>query len=111
MKKATLMLFTFALFAVPMMAETWKSAAVVDKMCAAKAKADPDRHTRACALQCKGSGYGVVTEKGEFLALDDEGNKKMTAALQSTDKKDHLRATVKGTRDGDTIKVEDVSLD
>jgi hypothetical protein len=31
--------------------------------------------------------------------------------LQSTDKKDHLRATVKGTRDGDTIKVEQVTLD
>jgi hypothetical protein len=110
MKKTVLMLFTLALFATPMMAETWKSAAVVDKMCASKAKADPDKHTRACALQCKGSGYGVVTDKGEFLAFDDEGNKKMTAALQSTDKKDHLRADITGTRKGETIQVEQLTL-
>ena len=110
MKKTALMLFTLALFATPMMAETWKSAAVVDKMCASKAKADPDKHTRASALQCKGSGYGVVTEKGEFLALDDEGNKKMAAALQATDKKDHLRADITGTRKGETIQVEQLTL-
>ena len=110
MKKTALMLFTLALFATPMMAETWKNAAVVDKMCSAKAKSDPDAHTRACALQCKGSGFGVVTEKGEFLAFDDAGNKKMSAALAATDKKDHLRADISGTRKGDVISVEQLTL-
>ena len=110
MKKTVLMLFTLAVFALPMMAETWQNAPIVDKMCASKAKAEPDKHTGACAMQCKGSGFGVVTDKGEFLAFDASGNEMTTKALQSTDKKDHLRATVKGTRDGNTIKVEQVSL-
>jgi hypothetical protein len=111
MKKLVLLTATFMFATLMASAETWQNAPVVDKMCSAKAKADPDKHTRACALQCKGSGYGIVTEKGEFLAFDANGNEKTAATLQATDKKDHLRATVKGTRDGNTIKVEDVTLD
>ena len=110
MKKTALLLLTAAMFAVPAMAETWKNAAVVDKMCSEKAKSNPDAHTRACALQCKGSGFGIVTEKGEFLPFDDAGNKKMSAALASTNKKDHLRAEVTGTRNGNTIQVEQLTL-
>jgi hypothetical protein len=111
MKKVVLLAATFLFATLCASAETWQNAPVVDKMCASKVKADPDKHTRACALQCKGSGYGIVTEKGEFLAFDSAGNDMAAKALQATDKKDHLRATVKGTRDGDTIKVEQVSLD
>jgi hypothetical protein len=110
MKKLALLLLTGAILATPAMAETWKNASVVDKMCSQKAKADPDAHTRACALQCKGSGFGIVTEKGEFLPFDDAGNKKMSAALSATDKKDHLRAEVTGTRKGDVIQVDQLTL-
>jgi hypothetical protein len=111
MKKFVLLTATLMFASLCASAETWQNAPVVDKMCASKAKAEPDKHTRACALQCKGSGYGILTEKGEFLAFDAKGNDKTAAALQSTDKKDHLRATVKGTRYGNTIKVEDMTLD
>ncbi len=41
---------------------TWKNVAVVDTLCASKAKAAPDKHTRTCALGCAGSGFGIVTE-------------------------------------------------
>jgi hypothetical protein len=111
MKRIVLFAVTFMFTALFASAETWQNAPVVDTMCAGKAKADPDKHTRACALTCKGSGYGILTEKGEFLAIDSAGNEKAATALQATNKKDHLRATVKGTRDGNTIKVEQVTLD
>jgi hypothetical protein len=111
MKRIVLFAVMFVFAAICASAETWQNASVVDKMCATKAKADLDKHTRACALQCKGSGFGILTNSGEFLAFDSAGNEKTATELQSTNKKDHLRATVKGTRDGNTIKVEQVTLD
>ena len=110
MKRMAMMLLAAAMFAMPAMAADWKNAAVTDKMCSTKVKADPDSHTRACALQCKGSGFGVVTEKGDFLAFDEEGNKQMTAALEASKKKDHIRADITGTQDGNTIHVEKLSI-
>jgi len=92
-------------------AETWKNVSLVDTMCVSKVKADPDKHPTACALKCSESGYGVLTGDGTFLKLDAAGNKKAWAALKSTKKTDSLRATVNGDRDGETIKVQTISLD
>lgn len=112
MKKAAFFLITLAL-ALPLSAaaETWKNAAVVDKMCSVKAKAKPDEHTIKCALACAKSGFGILTADGSYLKFDEVGNQKVIAALENTRKADHLRATVTGERDGDTIKVQSVSLD
>ena len=38
--------------------ETYKDVSVVDVNCSKKVAADPDSHTRACALKCAASGYG-----------------------------------------------------
>jgi hypothetical protein len=92
-------------------AETWKNVPVVDNNCAQKVKADPDSHTRTCALQCAKSGFGIVTSGGDFLKLDTAGNEKVISALQKSDKKDHLRVTVSGDRQGDTIKTSSIQLD
>ena len=91
--------------------ETWKGVSLVDSMCAAKVKSNPDKHTTKCAIQCQESGFGILTEDGTFLKFDSAGNEKALAALKATKKTDHLRATVSGEKDGDTIKVESLSLD
>ena len=111
MKKAAFFLATLML-ALPLSAaaEVWKSVVVVDRMCSAKAKAAPDEHTTKCALACAKSGFGILTADGHFLMLDETGNQKAVAALKSTKKTDHLRATVTGERDGDTIKVQSFDL-
>ncbi len=112
MKKAA-----FFLMALPLVlplsaaAETWKSVALVDTMCEVKVKADPDKHPTNCALTCAKSGFGILIADGSFLKLDEAGNEKAVAALKNTKKADHLRATVTGERNGDTIKVESLSLD
>lgn len=113
MKKLFLVLsllvtFSLALLAAP---ETWKNVSLVDNMCASKVKNDPDKHPTKCALQCQMSGYGIITEDGTFLKLDKAGNAKAVAALKATKKTDHLRATVTGERQGDSIKVDSLSLD
>jgi hypothetical protein len=93
-------------------AEEWKNVSLVDAMCSEKdaVKADPDKHPAKCAVACAKSGYGIMAD-GKFLKFDDGGNKMAAAALQSTKKTDHLRATVVGERKGDEIAVSKVTLD
>jgi hypothetical protein len=111
MNRITLLGFS-ALFALPLMcaAETWTTVPIVDVACSAKVKADPDAHTRDCALTCSKSGYGIVTPDGAFLKFDAKGNEQAVAALKSAQKKDHLRVTITGDRDGDTIKVTSLKM-
>src|SRR5262245_46008773 len=91
--------------------ETWTSGAVIDTQCLTKFKSHPDDHPRECALQCVKGGYGLLTEQGAYLKFDEAGNKLALAALKASSKKDHLRATVTGERDGETIKVHTFKLD
>jgi hypothetical protein len=101
-----------ALFATPLLctAETWTNAPLVDANCASKVKNAADAHTRACALQCSKSGFGILTEDGTFLKFDSQGNQQALSELKSSQANDHLRATVTGDREGDTIKVKSLKL-
>jgi hypothetical protein len=92
-------------------AETWKNAPLVDAMCSTKAKPDPDSHTTKCALACAKGGFGILTADGAYLKFDEAGNREAAAALKNTKKENKLRATVTGERDGDTIKVQSLSLE
>lgn len=98
-------------FAGVLSAETWKNVSLIDSQCVDKAKANPDKHTVKCALNCEDGGYGILTAEGKYLKFDDAGNKKALAALHATKKTDHVRATVEGTVSGDEIKVTTLSLD
>lgn len=91
-------------------ADTWADVPLVDAMCATKVKDQPDQHTKACALQCAKSGFGIIAADGTFLALDEAGNTQVIAALKVSGKTDHLRVTVTGERQGDTIAVSRVRL-
>lgn len=91
-------------------AETWKDVSIVDVACSSKVKADPDSHTRDCALKCEKSGYAIITADGTVLKLDEKGNREALAALRSSKKADHMHATVVGDREGDTIKVASLKM-
>jgi Tfp pilus assembly ATPase PilU len=82
----------------------------VDVNCSKKVVADPDSHTRDCALKCASSGFGIVTKDQQFLKFDAAGNTKIVEALRASDKKDHLRVDVKGDVQGDTLKVTSIKL-
>jgi hypothetical protein len=90
--------------------QTFNDVPVVDVACSKKVAADPDSHTRDCALMCEKSGYGIVTPDKKFLKFDADGNAKVLAALKASDKKDHLRVNVSGDVQGDTMKVTSVKL-
>lgn len=111
MKSKWLILLALVLgFSVFAAAETWTNVSLVDDHCVTKVKADPDSHTRDCMLKCQKAGYGVLTSNGTYLKLDKNGNDQALKLLQSTDKKDHLRVTVTGEREGDTIKVQSITM-
>lgn len=91
-------------------AEDWNNVSIVDTNCSAKVKADPDAHTRACALKCAKSGFGILDKNGNYLKFDDKGNQEALKLLQNTDKKDHLRVNVSGEKEGDTIHVQSLKM-
>jgi hypothetical protein len=91
-------------------AESYQNAPLMDVNCSRKAAANPDAHTRDCALQCSGSGFGIVTEDQHFLKFDAAGNAKIVEALKASSKKDHLRVNVNGDVQGDTLKVTSITL-
>jgi hypothetical protein len=112
MRKLASLFVLFGLCVMPALAAaaTYKDVPVVDVNCSKKVAADPDSHTRACALKCEKSGYGIVTKDQQFLKFDAEGNAKIVEALKASDKKDHLRVDVSGDVQGDTLKVTSIKL-
>jgi hypothetical protein len=112
MKKTVSFVILLGLTAIPALGavESYKDVPVVDANCSTKAAADPDSHTRACALKCAASGFGIVTKDKQFLKFDAEGNTKIVEALKASDKKDHLRVDVSGDVQGDTLKVTSIKL-
>ena len=92
------------------LADTWANVSLIDVNCSAKVAANPDAHTRACAIECAKSGYGVLTADGKYLKLDAEGSKKALALLKASDRKDHLRVNLSGTLTGETIQVSTIEM-
>ena len=91
-------------------AETWNKVSLVDTLCSLKVKDAPDKHTRACALQCAKGGFGVFTADGVYLKFDDKGNEQAVALLKGAKGSENLRVTVTGTRNGETIAVSSIQL-
>ena len=110
--KKLICLGVLGLFALPAFAatQTFTDVSIVDSNCSKKVADNPDTHTRACALKCEASGYGIITSDKKFLKFDAEGNKEVVAALKASARKDHLRADVTGDVEGDSIKVTSVKL-
>jgi len=112
MRRLTSLLVLLGLCAMPAFAfgATYENVPVVDVNCSKKVAANPDAHTRDCALKCSGSGFGIVTSDQKFLKFDAAGNAKMVEALKASGKKDHLRVNVDGDVQGDTLKVTSIKL-
>jgi hypothetical protein len=95
---------------VAALAETWENVSLADQKCAEKFKGHVDDHPAACAKKCAKNGLGMVTSSGEWLKLDEHGNKLALAALEKSEKKDHVRANVTGEKKGETVHVKSLKL-
>jgi hypothetical protein len=110
MKRISLLIILALALPALAAAEDWSNAPMIDTKCSAKVKADPDAHTRACAMSCAKSGFGILDKDGNYLKFDDKGNQEAMKLLQSTDKKDHLRVNVSGKKDGEVIHVQSLKM-
>jgi hypothetical protein len=112
MRKLSSFLVLLGLCAMPALAAaaTYDDVSVVDVNCSKKVAADPDTHTRACALKCAVSGFGIVTKDQQFLKFDAAGDAKIVEALKASGAKDHLRVNVEGNLLGDTLQVTSIKL-
>ena len=112
MRKLSSLLVLLGLCAMPALAApaTYDNVPVVDVNCSKKVATDPDTHTRACALKCAASGFGILTKDQQFLKFDSAGDAKIVEALKASGAKDHLRVNVEGNVEGDTLKVTSIKL-
>lgn len=110
MKKICLLMILAMALPALAAAEDWSNVSIVDTQCSTKVKTDPDSHTRDCALTCAKSGFGILDKDGNYLKFDDKGNQEALKLLQSTSKKDHLRVSVTGSKQGGVIHVQSVKL-
>jgi hypothetical protein len=110
MKRISLLIILALALPALAAAEDWSNVSMIDTKCSAKVKADPDAHTRACAMSCAKSGFGIPDKDGNYLKFDDKGNQEAMKLLQNTDKKDHLRVNVSGKKEGDIIHVQSLKM-
>lgn len=92
------------------LAESWANVTLVDTNCSGKVAANPDNHTRECALKCAASGYGILAADGKYLKFDADGSAKALELLKGSDRKDHLRVNLTGTLAAETITVQTIEM-
>lgn len=109
MKRITVIALSL-LISLPLLAGTMKSLPLMDGHCAEKAKDDPGKHKRACAIRCSKGGYGVIKD-GAFVKFDEKGNEMALAALKASEKTDNLTVTVRGEMKDGVLHVTDLKLD
>ena len=105
MKKLTSLLVLLGLFAMPAfaMVASYENVPVVDVNCSKKAAADPDSHTRDCALKCAASGFGIVTKDQQFLKFDAAKNAKIVEDDESEALGAELLREAAGIRQQDAL--------
>jgi hypothetical protein len=97
------------------LAETF-SGKVVDSACKDQSSqgaqpAQPGaRPTNACEPTASTTAFGIQLSDGKVLKLDGTGNAKAAEAVKSSNNKSGLQATVTGTLDGQTVKVESIDI-
>jgi len=69
-------------------------------------------HSRGCLQMpaCSASGYGVLSDDGQFIRFDEHGNQMARKLIKDTAKETGIKITVSGTVDGGKIAVSKIEL-
>lgn len=96
----------------------WRAGAVttsgwlIDRHCLTAFANHPADHPRDCLLRCAKLTYGVVDAKGHFTPFDAQGSRRALAAVEASDKPDHLWVTVTGKKSASSpvLEVQQIEL-
>ena len=67
-------------------------------------------HSCSLAKNSSRSAYGLITDDKKFYKFDEGGNKQARELLNNSHDKNNLRVLARGELDGNTIKVETMSI-
>ena len=69
-------------------------------------------NNRGCSLvkNYKRDGYGLITDDKKFYRLDDPANQHVIELLGNSPDKDNLKVLVRGDLEGNTIKVNNMTI-
>ncbi len=70
------------------------------------------KNDRSCSLvkNSARSAYGLITDEKKFYQLDENGVKQAKELLNNSHDKDNLRVITRGQLEGNTIKVDTMSI-
>jgi phosphoribosylamine-glycine ligase len=113
MKKLAMILLAASLSAFA--ADTTVKGYLVDLSCAAEDGQQPGfgaKHTKDCLQMpdCVKSGYGVLTEDKKVIRFDAAGNEQAKKFIAALTKKNDVKVSVTGTRNGDSMTVGKIEL-
>lgn len=102
------------MFAAMGYAEDW-TGKLIDASCHDKSQqnpADPKQNSDLanCAATASTTSFAIQTSDGKVYKLDASGNAKASTALKGNPDNKSATATVSGTMDGQTVKVDSISV-
>jgi hypothetical protein len=116
MKTITKAVSVLFLGSVLCLAEIW-SGKVVDAACkdqagapAAQSAQPGGQAANACEPTAATVSFGIELSDGKVLKLDSTGNTKAAEAMKNNTGKSSLQATVTGSLDGQTVKVDSIDI-
>ena len=112
----TLSLLTLLLGMIPIANAADIQGVITDWNCTEKMVRDGRenvlRQDGSCSLvkNSNRSAYGLITDEKKFYKLDVAGNKQARELLNNSHDKNNLKVIARGELDGNTIKVETMSI-
>ncbi len=103
-------------FAAMSYAETW-TGKLIDYSCQERSQQNPAEKqqpqtsgVQACEPTASTTSFGIQTSDGKVYKLDSAGDAKASTALKGRSDTKGMTATVSGTMEGQTVKVDTISV-
>jgi hypothetical protein len=101
-------------FAAMGYAEDW-TGKLIDASCRDRSQQNPadskqNGDLATCAATASTTSFAIQTSDGKVYKLDASGNAKASTALKGNPDNKNATATVSGTMDGQTVKVDSISV-
>lgn len=70
------------------------------------------KQNRSCSLakDWRRAGYGLITDDKKFYKIDPQSNDRVIQILNDSPDKDNLKVVISGDLDGNTLKINTISI-